>query len=250
MGGALLEGWLAAGRDPRTIVVVEPNPAPMDTLTRPGLTVLPEPPSNPASVLVIAVKPQVVRDVLPSLVPLRDSQTVLISIAAGITSQTLGELGPGPIVRAMPNTPAAVGKGVTSAVGFGLTDAQRKLADTLLRAAGRVEWLDDEALMDAATGVSGSGPAYVFYLVECLAKAGEAEGLPPETAMALARETIIGAGALLDRSDLDPATLRRNVTSPGGTTAAALDVLMGEDALEALVTRAVAAAAQRSRELA
>jgi pyrroline-5-carboxylate reductase len=151
----------------------------------------------------------------------------------------------------MPNTPAAIGRGITVAVPDArVTAAQRQLAHDLLAASGAVEWVDDEALMDAVTAVSGSGPAYVFHLVEALAKAGAAAGLPPQLAATLARATVTGSGELLHRSPLDPATLRQNVTSPGGTTAAALNVLMAEDGLGALFTRAVAAATKRSRELA
>lgn len=249
MGGAMLEGWLAAGRDPRTIVVVEPQPVTADALTRPGLVVQPEPPDEPAAALVLAVKPQIVAEVLPTLTAARDPETLLISIAAGIKVATLRSLGEGPVVRAIPNTPAAIGKGATAAFGEDLSNDERDAANTLLSAMGLVEWVGDETLIDAATAVSGSGPAYVFHLAECLAAAGVAEGLPPEVAARLARQTVAGAGALLERSAVDPSTLRSDVTSPGGTTAAALDVLMNDRALEALLIRAVAAAAARSREL-
>ncbi len=245
----MLEGWLASGIDPRAIVVVEPHPADTQPMQTPGLRVVAEPPAVVAGTLVLAVKPQMMGGVLPMLAAIRDEETLVISIAAGVTVKTLQTLGPGPIVRGMPNTPCSVGKGMTAAVAFGLSEAQHALADKLLRGFGAVEWVKDEPLIDAATGVSGSGPAYVFYLVECLAAAGVAEGLPPDVAAVLARQTIIGAGALLDRSTLDPATLRRNVTSPGGTTAAALSVLMDTGDLEDLMTRAVHAATVRSREL-
>jgi pyrroline-5-carboxylate reductase len=155
------------------------------------------------------------------------------------------------IVRAMPNTPASVGRGITVATGNAyVTAGQRETCDGLLRAVGEVAWVDDEGLMDAVTAVSGSGPAYVFHLAECLAEAGVAAGVAPELAQRLARATVAGAGELLHRSDLDAGTLRRNVTSPGGTTAAALEVLMGQDGLAELMRKAVAAAARRSRELA
>jgi pyrroline-5-carboxylate reductase len=150
----------------------------------------------------------------------------------------------------MPNTPAAIGRGITVAVPRDINPAQRELADRLLRATGTVEWTDDEALMDAVTAVSGSGPAYVFLLAEALAEAGVASGLPPALAAKLARETVAGSGELLHRSELDAAVLRQNVTSPGGTTAAALEVLMGKDGLTQLMRKAVAAATKRSRELA
>jgi pyrroline-5-carboxylate reductase len=189
---------------------------------------------------------------MPVLAPLVSAATVVVSIMAGRTLQFLDAALPGAaIIRAMPNTPAAIGRGITVAVpAANVTPAQRALADALLAATGVLEWADDEALMDAVTAVSGSGPAYVFLLAEELAKAGVAAGLPPALAARLARETVAGSGELLHRSDEAPATLRKNVTSPGGTTAAALDVLMGPDGLEKLMTAAVVAAAKRSRDLA
>jgi pyrroline-5-carboxylate reductase len=170
---------------------------------------------------------------------------------AGMTIASIAEACGGSVVRAMPNTPAAIGRGITVAVAAGdVTDGQRATAGHLLRAIGSVEWVNDEALMDAVTAVSGSGPAYVFLLAEELARAGIAAGLPEALAVRLARETIAGSGELLHRSDLSAATLRQNVTSPGGTTAAALGVLMGKEGLQSLMTRAVAAATRRSKELA
>jgi len=202
--------------------------------------------------MVIAVKPQTAPDALPHLAPLIGAKTVVVSIMAGRTLGFLERSLPNAaIVRAMPNTPAAIGRGITVAVGNRRVAAPaRKLAHALLAAAGSVEWADDEALMDAVTAVSGSGPAYVFLLAEAMAKAGVAAGLPAALAEKLARETIAGSGELLHRSPLPAATLRQNVTSPGGTTAAALDVLMGNDGLDPLMTRAVAAATRRGRDLA
>ncbi|WP_420394558.1 pyrroline-5-carboxylate reductase [Acuticoccus sp.] len=250
MGGALLEGWLAAGFDPRALVVVEPSPDPEQAaLTAPGLTVVAEPPRRPAHTLVLAVKPQVMDEALSALGQAADERTLVVSIAAGITIARLGEFASGPIVRAIPNTPAAIGEGMTAAVAAGASEADVAFADRLLGAVGRVAWVEDEALIDVATAVCGSGPAYVFHLAEALASAGAAEGLPPDVAAMLARQTVVGAGALLGRSALDPATLRRNVTSPGGTTAAALCVLADTGALTELMTRAVHAATVRSREL-
>jgi pyrroline-5-carboxylate reductase len=179
--------------------------------------------------------------------------SVVVSIMAGRTLAFLGRALPreAAIVRAMPNTPAAIGRGITVAVpNAGVTPAQRQLAHSLLAATGAVEWIADEGLMDAVTAVSGSGPAYVFLLAESLARAGEAAGLPADLAARLARATVAGAGELLHRSPLDASRLRQNVTSPGGTTAAALDVLMASDGIDELMERAVAAAARRSRELA
>jgi pyrroline-5-carboxylate reductase len=202
--------------------------------------------------VVIAVKPQTAPEALPLLASLIGPKTVVVSIMAGRPLAFLERGLPGAaIVRAMPNTPAAIGRGITVAVGNArVTPAARKLADALLAAAGTVEWVDDEALMDAVTAVSGSGPAYVFLLAETLARAGAAAGLPPALAARLARETVAGSGELLHRSPEDAATLRANVTSPGGTTAAALEVLMGPDGIEQPMTRAVAAATKRSRDLA
>ena len=249
MGGAMLGGWLAAGRDPRQIVVVEPEPSEMQALMTPGLRLEERPPDVRAHTIVIAVKPQGLEEIIPTLRPLCDEDTLIVSIAAGITVATLSTLGEGPVVRAIPNTPAAVGKGATVAFANALGDAQRSFVDKLLGSIGLVRWVDSEDLIDAATAVSGSGPAYVFALAESLSRAGVAVGLPEDVATTLARQTVIGAGALLERSELDPTELRRNVTSPGGTTAAALDVLTGEDGLDALIRRTVEAAARRSREL-
>jgi pyrroline-5-carboxylate reductase len=201
---------------------------------------------------VIAVKPQVAPDVMRSLTFHVGVDTVVLSIMAGIKLGFLErEFLLNAIVRAMPNTPASIGRGITVAVpNKRVAPPQRQLVDALLSATGAVEWIDNESLMDAVTAVSGSGPAYVFLLAEALARAGAAAGLPPELAMKLARETVAGAGELLSRSPLDPSVLRHNVTSPGGTTAAALDVLMASDGLDPLMRRAVAAATRRSRELA
>jgi pyrroline-5-carboxylate reductase len=185
------------------------------------------------------------------LKPFAASDTLVVSIMAGITIASITQVCGGAVVRAMPNTPAAIGRGITVAVAAGNVSAeQRAVADALLRATGSVEWTGDETLMDAVTAVSGSGPAYVFLLAEELARAGVEAGLPPGLATKLARETVAGSGELLHRSELSSATLRQNVTSPGGTTAAALEVLMGPDGMQSLLTRAVAAATRRSRELA
>jgi pyrroline-5-carboxylate reductase len=191
--------------------------------------------------------------VVPTLAPYLGANTVVVSIMAGRTLAFLqGALTPRTaLVRAMPNTPAAIGRGITVAVANDrVASSQRDLVDALLSAVGVVEWVADEALIDAVTAVSGSGPAYVFLLAEALARAGAAAGLPEDLAARLARATVAGSGELLHRSPLDAATLRQNVTSPGGTTAAALGVLMGPNGLEPLMTQAVAAATRRSRELA
>jgi pyrroline-5-carboxylate reductase len=253
MGMAMLEGWLARGLDPRKLTVLEPQPAKsVKALTRRGLALNPKGKAAAASAVVIAVKPQSAPEALPALAPHIGKATLALSIMAGRTLSFLEDaLPPGTaIVRAMPNTPAAIGRGITVAVARHADAAQRALADRLLAATGAVEWVDDEALMDAVTAVSGSGPAYVFLLAEALAAAGAAAGLPPALAARLARETVAGSGELLHRSELDAAALRQNVTSPGGTTAAALDVLMGGNGLAALMKDAVAAATARSKALA
>lgn len=252
MGGALLQGWLAGGLDPTRIAVIEPDPSPeIATLAPRGVQINPEPDTLSAAAMVLAVKPQIFDAVAPRLRVMVHDKTLVLSIMAGVPLARLSDALGGAITRAMPNTPAAIGRGISVAVAASnVTPMQRALADTLLRAAGSVEWIDDETLMDAVTAVSGSGPAYVFLLAEELAKAGVAAGLPVELATRLARETVSGAGELLHRSDLDAATLRQNVTSPGGTTAAALAVLMAEDGFARLLTRAVAAATRRSQELA
>jgi pyrroline-5-carboxylate reductase len=254
MGGALASGWLAAGLDPKSLLVIDPAP-PQDVaaaLTSAGVRVQATPPAGTlARLLVIAVKPQIVGTVLPALKPLVGPNSIALSIAAGITIATLEAGLSATVIRAMPNTPAQIGRGITAAVANARVDAAgRALATDLLKAVGEVVWVDDEALIDPVTAVSGSGPAYVFLLAECLAEAGEKVGLPGDVAARLAIATVAGAGELLGRSGTEPATLRKNVTSPNGTTEAALKILMGEDGLQQLMTEAVAAAARRSRELA
>ena len=253
MGGAMLSGWLAQGLDATRIGVIEPYPSDeISALAAKGIRLNPSPKDIGAvATLVVALKPQMFREAGAMLKSFAGSTTLVVSIMAGTTIAALEEVCGGSVVRAMPNTPAAIGRGITVAVAAkNVSPAQRALADALLRATGSVEWVDDENLMDAVTAVSGSGPAYVFLLAEELARAGVEAGLPPELATKLARETIAGSGELLHRSDAPSATLRQNVTSPGGTTAAALEVLMGPDGMQSLLTRAVAAATKRSKELA
>jgi pyrroline-5-carboxylate reductase len=250
MGGAMLAGWLAGGLDANRVVVVEPFPADdIKALAARGVRLNPKD-AGTADTLVVAVKPQMFREAGPVLKKLVGPNTLVVSIMAGTTIAALEEVCGGMVVRAMPNTPAAIGRGITVAVAKNVSAAQRATADALLRATGSVEWVDDEALMDAVTAVSGSGPAYVFLLAEELARAGVEAGLPADLATKLARETVAGSGELLHRSEQDSATLRQNVTSPGGTTAAALEVLMGKDGMQPLMIRAIAAATKRSKELA
>jgi pyrroline-5-carboxylate reductase len=253
MGGALLSGWLASGLDPKAVVAIDPAP-PADTaamLAAAGIAPRADVPALTARVVVVAVKPQMMAVVLPGLRPLIEPRTIVLSIAAGKTIASFTDVfGEVAVVRAMPNTPAQVGRGITAAVANPrATEDDRALVTTLLQAVGEVAWLDDEALIDAVTAISGSGPAYVFHFVECLAEAGERLGLSPELAARFARATVEGAGQLLHRSDLSPAELRKNVTSPGGTTAAALAVLAAEDGLAPLIAKAAAAAKRRSEEL-
>ena len=257
MGGAMLDRWLQRGLAAERVTVLDPfigterNAA----LTDAGVELAAE--SSAATdrnfgFVVLAVKPQSMADALADIAPLVARDAVVLSIAAGVRLKTLEAAFPTgqPVVRAMPNTPAQIGMGVTVAVpNAHVAGAQREAVDAMLAAVGQVAWVDDEALIDAVTAVSGSGPAYVFLLAECLAEAAREAGLPDALSELLARRTVAGAGALLAESDLASEALRRNVTSPGGTTAAALDVLMAADGLKPLLIRAVERAKQRSIEL-
>jgi pyrroline-5-carboxylate reductase len=257
MGGALLEGWLERGLPPADVIVQDPTPAPRARALieskgidhRALVGSLPSPPA----VIVVAVKPQIIDEVLPSLARLVGDTTVVLSIAAGRPIEGFERVLPKAtaIVRSIPNTPASVGRGITvAAANAHVSGAQKTMCDALLRAVGEVSWVADEGLIDAVTAVSGSGPAYVFYLTECLAMAGVKAGLDAELAEKLARWTVAGAGELLYRSATSADVLRHNVTSPNGTTFAALQVLMADNGLAELMTKAVAAATRRSRELA
>jgi pyrroline-5-carboxylate reductase len=254
MGQAMLDGWLARGLAPGKIIVLEPQPAKAVTaLARRGLKLNPKGKTAAAAAIVIAVKPQSAPEAVPRVADHVGKNTLVVSIMAGRTLRFLESALPAgtAIVRAMPNTPAAIGRGITVAVGNAKVSArQRKQASDLLAAIGAVEWTNDEGIMDAVTAVSGSGPAYVFLLAEAMTKAGVAVGLPGPLAAKLARETVAGSGELLHRSDLDAATWRQNVTSPGGTTAAALEVLMGPGGFDELLNKAIAAATRRGRALA
>jgi pyrroline-5-carboxylate reductase len=253
MGAAMLEGWLGRGLDATRVVVLEPQPSShIARYGSQGLRLNPPREGLRADVIVLAVKPQSAPEVLPQVASLVGPSSLVLSIMAGRTLTFLHGALPAntAIVRSMPNTPAAIGRGITVAVpNAAVTAAQRQLATDLLAATGAVEWVADEALMDAVTAVSGSGPAYVFLLAESLARAGAAAGLPSDLAQRLARATVAGAGELLHRSTEDASTLRKNVTSPGGTTAAALDVLMAADGLDPVMKKAIAAATKRSKDL-
>ncbi len=256
MGGALLNGWFEEGLSVGEIFVVEPFAETREALAAKGVTSVShldelDAALSPA-VVVLAVKPQHMPDAVPFYRRLARPGTVFLSIAAGTTIGFFeGQLGrEAAIVRSMPNTPAAIGRGISVLCANGRVSAdQRETCEFLMRAVGEVAWVEEEALLDPVTAVSGSGPAYVFLLVETLAQAGVEAGLPEDLAMRLARATVSGAGELVRRSEEAPATLRRHVTSPGGTTQAALEVLTADDGLQPLMTRAVAAAKRRSEEL-
>jgi len=251
MGSAMLAGWLDGGLPASSVYVIDP--APSDWVRGTGVNVNTDLPETP-KVALIAVKPQMMGAALPSMQALGNGDTLFISVAAGTPIATFEDVlgNQTPIVRAMPNTPAAIGQGITALVGnTHVDDAALSLAEQLLNAVGQTVGLDTEDQIDAITGVSGSGPAYVFHLIETLAAAGEAQGLPADLSMKLAKATVAGAGALAMSADEDPSQLRVNVTSPNGTTQAALEVLMSEtDGFPALLNRAVAAATDRSKELA
>ncbi|MHA6264969.1 pyrroline-5-carboxylate reductase [Arenibacterium sp. CAU 1754] len=250
MGSAMLAGWLADGLPAASVWVIDP--APSHWLRGTGVNINTTLPDRPAIVL-IAVKPQMMGEALPTLAALGGGETLFVSVAAGTPiSAYEAVLGADtPIIRAMPNTPAAIGKGITALIGNAHAGAgDMDMADSLLAAVGQTVRLDSESQMDAVTGVSGSGPAYVFHLIETLARAGVEQGLPEDLAMQLAKATVAGAGALAEASDEDPSQLRINVTSPNGTTQAALEVLMEPDTgFPVLLSRAVAAATNRSKEL-
>jgi pyrroline-5-carboxylate reductase len=256
MGGAMLEGWLNGGLPAGQIAVFDPAPPPeiAGLLAQHQVRLNPDIASiNDAEVLLAAVKPQIMDEVLPRFACLMASRPLILSIAAGKTIASFERQfgADAAVIRTIPNTPAAVGRGITAMTSnANVTRAQATLAERLLESIGEVVAVDDEALIDAATAVSGSGPAYVFHMVECLAAAGEAVGLPADVAVKLARATVAGAGELMRVSGTDAAVLRQNVTSPKGTTHAALEVLMAEDGLRPLMVRAIAAATRRSRQLA
>jgi pyrroline-5-carboxylate reductase len=250
MGRALAAGWLAAGRPGESLAAMDPSPDARSAAGALGIRVVEPGGDVPNDVIVLAVKPPLLSDVLDAI---RDvNGGVYLSIVAGKTIEQIERSLPAdtPVVRAMPNTPAAIGRGITGLCSNDAVSAeQRDLCTELMEAVGEAVWVEDEALMDAVTAVSGSGPAYVFLLIECLAAAARRQGIGREVAERLAIATVAGSGAYAAGTTEDPAVLRQRVTSPNGTTAAALDVLMRDDGLEALIDEAVAAAARRSREL-
>jgi len=257
MGGALVTGWLDRGIDPGGITVIDPDAATREAHRRRGVNAvagIDELPTDFApAVALLAVKPQMMDEVLPPYARFAGPDTVFLSIAAGRTiaslTRHLGE--DAAVVRSIPNTPAAVGRGVTVlCANEAAGERQRAACEELMRAVGETGWVEDEALIDAVTAVAGSGPAYVFHMIECLAAAGVEQGLPDELARRIARATVAGAGELARQSEESAEQLRANVTSPGGTTQAALNELMAGDGLRPLIGRTVAAAVRRSRELA
>lgn len=252
MGLALARGWVAGGLPASQLVLVDPNASDEAKAfaAETGARLQPRAEGVLTHVLVLAVKPQVIGEVMAELLPVVGRQTLVLSIAAGISLERLStSLGTQRVVRCMPNTPAQVGRGMSGAVALSISAEDRDAADALLRAAGDVIWFDAESQIDGVTAVSGSGPAYVFYMVEALAQAAEQQGFAPDEAMRLARATVIGAAALMEADPLPAAKLRQNVTSPNGTTAAALAVLMAPNGLAPLMAEAVAAARRRSEEL-
>lgn len=253
MGSAMLQGWLSQGVDPKAVHIIDPMPSGWaQALVDDGVSLNEPLPKNPA-ICVLAVKPQMMGEALTQLQALGNGETLFVSIAAGTPISSFEAiLGANTsIIRAMPNTPAAVGRGITALIGNAHTsNAQMDTAETLLAAVGQTVRLENEDQMDAVTAVSGSGPAYVFHLIETMAAAGEAQGLPRALALKLTKATIAGAGYLAELSEETPAQLRVNVTSPKGTTAAALEVLMdAETGFPKIVDKAVKAATDRSREL-
>jgi pyrroline-5-carboxylate reductase len=256
MGTAMLEGWLKAGVRGDQVIIFDPAPPPetLALIEAHGITHNPDPASvSGVEVVLVAIKPQMVDDVLPGLKPLASERPLVVSVVAGKTIAALKSHlgGDVPVIRTIPNTPSAVGRGITAmAPDDAVSASQTALAGALLSAIGEVVTVDDEALIDAATAISGSGPAYVFYMTECLTQAGKALGLPADVAEQLARATVSGAGELMRATGTPAGTLRENVTSPNGTTHAALQVLMAEGGLEALMREATKAAEARSRELA
>ncbi len=257
MGHAMLAGWLKTGRmAPADVTVVEPSDALRQRAAELGCEAVAAAddlaPGGDPALVIFAVKPQVIRDVVARYKAFAGGGTAFLSVAAGTRIATFEEiLGKGvPVIRCMPNTPASIGKGMMVVVGNGHVDpATMAFVTGLLSASGEVASIDDEGLMDAVTAVSGSGPAYIFHFVECLTAAARAAGLPEDTAALLAMQTVYGAACLAAESREDPAVLRKQVTSPNGTTAAALEVLMGGDRLKSLLTEAVEAARRRSVEL-
>lgn len=259
MGSAMLAGWLQQGLSVDAVYIVDPYLDPIKenfpVLSKKQLhkSVNSLPKRLKPSFVIAAVKPQMMDEALEALKELKIGDAVILSVAAGKTIRYFEDhLGRDQaIIRAMPNTPAAIGQGITVCVANApVTADQITISTTLLKTVSVVEWIDDENLMDAVTALSGSGPAYVFYMAEAMAAAGEAIGLSPELAKKLADQTVSGAGALLEASEESASRLRENVTSPGGTTAAALDVLMSDKGLATIMRRAMQEAKNRSKELA
>ena len=257
MGGAMAAGWIEKGLDPKQIYIVEPDASTAETLYNQGCKAVRSqqelPPNLEPSIVIFAVKPQTMEYAVPAFSKYRSPATTFLSIAAGKTiayfKTILGS--DAAIVRAMPNTPAAIRRGITVAVSSpNVSSTQKKICNNLLEAIGGVAWVEDEELIDAVTALSGGGPAYVFLLTECMTQAGIDAGLPLDLSAQLAQLTVSGSGELMQQSDETPATLRKNVTSPGGTTAEALKVLMADNGLQPLMTKAIAAATARSKELA
>ncbi len=253
MGMAMARGWLKSDLKPSSLTLIDPKPqqSTIDFAAKHKISILPNMPDIDAQIVVLAVKPQIMEQVLNSIKPYIKPDVLVLSIAGGIKLENLSKtLGSKKIIRAMPNTPAQVGQGVTGAVkADGVSKSDIKIANALMQASGDVHWFDNEDDLDALTFVSGCGPAYVFLLAEAMAQAGVEQGLEEEKAKILARQTVIGAAALMQDDASDAAILRKNVTSPGGITEAALSVLMADDGFSSLFSRAFKKAAKRNEEL-
>jgi pyrroline-5-carboxylate reductase len=257
MGGALLRGWLARGVAGKEVFVVDPAPRDLEDVQARGVTIVTAIEQLPAGlrpgIILLAIKPQFMDEGLPAYRRFAKPGTVFLSIAAGKNVAYLkSKLGPdAAIIRSMPNTPAAVGRGMSVILrDSSIPAATLDLCGQLLAAVGKVGWIDEEDQINAVTAVSGGGPAYVFLLIECLAEAGRAAGLPADLAMQLARETVVGSGELAHQSTETATQLRQAVMSPKGTTIEALAILMAADGLQPLLTKAIAAATRRGREIA
>ena len=253
MGMALARGWLKSGLKAKNLILIDPKPAQsvIDFAKENDVSLLKEIPKILVQVLILAVKPQIMQKVFTPIKAIINDETLVLSIAGGITiSALINGLGTNNIVRTMPNTPAQVGQGVTGAVAaFGVSEKDKNIAQALMQASGLVQWFENEDDLEALTLVSGCGPAYVFLLAEAMANAGIEQGLNQKQAKILARQTIIGAAALMQNDPTDAAILRKNVTSKGGITEAALSVLMDKNGLSSLMSKAFIAGAKRNKDL-
>ncbi|MFT2110604.1 pyrroline-5-carboxylate reductase [Marinomonas sp. 2405UD68-3] len=256
MGGAIVNGWIKMGIKPQTISIIDPNEAALVPFKSQGINTFTNIDAMPAnqsySCILVALKPQVFDVVLPLYQPLLTQETLVISIAAGVTHSTIEQLlfNGQPVIRVMPNTPALINSGVMVGCSNNcVSSSQKTFCESLFSNLGSFDWVDDEHAMHAVTAVSGSGPAYLFHFVECMFQAAKDAGLTNDLALILTKNTVVGAAKLVEQDDRDVSKLREEVTSPNGTTAAALGVLMQDGALERLLSDAIGSAAKRSVEL-